>query len=144
MSKKSLILVILQFSSFIFFALDKNLFAKNFWLYLQIIGLTIGFWGILTMKFGNFNIQPEVKQQAKLVTTGLYKIIRNPMYTGILLFLGISVLKDFTPLRLVVYLILTLVLILKIFMEEQFLTNHFGKQYTAYKKKTFRLVPFIF
>jgi len=30
MSKKSLILVILQFSSFIFFALDKNLFEQIF------------------------------------------------------------------------------------------------------------------
>ena len=144
MSKKSLILVILQFSSFIFFGLDGGLFAKGFLLFIQIIGLAIGLWGIITMKLGNFNIQPEVKHSAIFTSHGPYKIIRNPMYTGLLIFFGISVLTNFNSLRLAVLIILTTSLLLKIFMEEQFLSNRFKNEYLEYKKKTYRLIPFIF
>jgi len=144
MSKKSLVLVIIQFVSFLFFGVTGGLFSTGVLLIFQVIGLAIGLWGIIAMKIGNFNVQPEVKSHAMMVTSGPYKIIRNPMYTGLLLFFGISVLANFSFLRLVVLLILTLVLILKIFMEEGFLKQKFGDVYTTYKKKTFRLIPFVF
>ncbi|WP_457616086.1 methyltransferase family protein [Lutibacter sp.] len=145
MSKKSLILVILQFSSFAFFGLNTHLFAQSSgWLGIQLIGLGIGLWGIFAMKLGNFNIQPEVKNTAKFITKGPYKIIRNPMYTGIILFFGVSVYCNYTPLRLFVFLILSTVLILKISMEEQFLSKKFGEKYLEYKAKTYRLIPFIY
>ncbi len=113
-------------------------------LFFQIIGLAIGLWGIIAMKIGNFNIQPEVKHSANFVSHGPYKIIRNPMYTGILIFFGISVSTNFNYLRLIVLLILATALVLKIFMEEQFLSEYFEKEYVEYKKKTYRLIPFIF
>ena len=144
MSKKSLILVIIQFSSFLFFGLVGNLFATKHLLALQIAGLIIGIWGIVVMKLGHFNIQPEVKNQAQLVLTGPYKIIRNPMYLGLLMFFGLSLFSKFDYLRLFVFLILTTVLILKIVMEETFLTKRFGEVYLNYKKKTYRLIPFVF
>ncbi len=144
MSKKSLALVILQFLCFAFFALNGHLFAKGSLLYLQIIGLAIGLWGILTMKLGNLNIQSEVKQNAEFISNGPYKFIRNPMYTGLLIFFSISVFTNFSYIRLGVFIVLTIVLLMKIFMEEQFLNERFEKEYLDYKKKTYRLIPFIF
>ncbi len=144
MSKKSLILVIIQFSSFIFFALLGNMFASGFLLLLQFIGLTISLWGVLVMRLGNFNVQPEVKNIANLVISGPYKMIRNPMYSGLLLFFGIATFVNFTWLRLLIFIVLSLSLILKIIMEEDFLTEKFGKEYRVYKKKTYRLIPFLF
>ncbi len=144
MSKKSLILVLLQFSCFAFFVLNGHLFAKESLLYLQIIGLAIGLWGILAMKLGNLNIQPEVKQNAKFISNGPYKFIRNPIYTGLLIFFSVSVFTNFSYVRLGVLIVLTIVLLMKIFMEEQFLNERFKKEYRDYKKKTYRLIPFIF
>lgn len=143
MSKKSLILVILQFSCFAFFALNGGLFAKGVLLFIQIIGLAIGLWGIISTKLGNLNTQPEVKQHAEFISNGSYKIIRNRMYTGLLLFFGVSIINNFSYLRLGVFVTLTIVLLMKIFMEEQFLNDHFEKEYLDNKKKTYRLIPFI-
>lgn len=144
MSKKSIVLVILQISCFIFFGLNGGLFADGIFLIVQIIGLLIGLWGIIVMRIGNFNIHPEVKQTAIFISHGPYKVIRNPMYTGILIFFGVSVINNFSYLRLIVLVILAIVLLIKIFMEEQFLSNRFETEYLNYKKKTYRLIPFVF
>jgi len=151
MSNKSRILVYIQFSSFAFFALVGSLFTTKFWLILQFLGLFLGLWGVLVMKMGNFNIQPEVKNSAIMISRGPYKIIRNPMYSGLILFFGISVFVNFdfghllfSVLRLFVFMLLTTVLLLKITMEEKFLSEKFGKNYIQYKMKTKRLIPFIF
>ncbi len=144
MSKKSLFLVLIQFTCFAFFALDRHLFAKGSLLIIQILGVGIGLWGIAAMRIGNVNIQPEVKPNAVFVSSGPYKIIRNPMYSGILIFFGMSVINHFTLLRLAILLLLATVLLMKIFMEEQFLIEKFGTRYEQYKQKTHRLIPFIF
>lgn len=144
MSKKSLVLIVIQFSCFAFFAYS-GVFTRASWLfYMQLIGFTIAVWGVLVMKLGNFNVQPEVKNIAKMVTKGPYKIIRNPMYSGLLLFFGSSVIANFSYLRLFVLLLLATILIFKIFMEESFLEERFGSTYIDYKKDTYRLIPFLF
>ena len=151
MSNKSRILIYIQFSSFVFFAIAGSLFTRDFWLILQTIGLGLGAWGVLAMRMGNFNIQPEVKTNAVMVSRGPYKIIRNPMYAGLLLFFGISVFVNFnldylshSLVRLFVFIFLTTVLIMKIHMEETFLTNKFGEGYITFKENTYRLIPFIY
>jgi protein-S-isoprenylcysteine O-methyltransferase Ste14 len=144
MSTKSLVLVIIQFSSFLYFGVDGSVFAFNYLFIIQILALGLGFWGINTMKYGNFNVQPEVKEHAQFISKGPYKIIRNPMYAGLIIFFGISVINKFNLIRLFVWLLLDTSLILKIYAEEIFLTERFGNIYLDYKKNTSRLIPFIF
>lgn len=144
MSRKSFILIIIQFSSFIYFGITGNLFGKGFLLFFQIAAVFIGLYAISVMKIGNFNIQPEVKNTAKFVVKGPYKIIRNPMYLSILLFFGISVINHFSLIKLAVFLALTTSLLLKIFSEEKFLKQRFKNSYHNYKQKTYRLIPYIF
>ncbi len=144
MSKKSLILVIVQFACFAFFIFSGGLFAKKIGLLFQGIGFVISLWGVLAMKIGNFNVQPEVKSTAVFIRNGPYKIIRNPMYSGLILFFGTSLISYFSPLRIAVLAVLILVFLEKIKLEEKFLSEKFGKPYLDFKKNTYRLIPFIF
>ena len=144
MSKKSLILVIIQFSSFAYFLFSGRFMAKNYWIIIQIIGFIISLWGILAMKLGNFNIQPEVNPTAHFVSNGPYKFIRNPMYSGLILFFGAAVISNYSLLHTAVFIILIIVFIEKIKMEEGFLSIKFGDQYTNYLSNTYRLIPLIY
>jgi len=144
MSTKSAILVFLQFASFLFFLIDKHLIAHNYLISIQILGIILALWGISTIKKGRFNIQPELSSNAQLITDGPFKYIRNPMYTGIILFFSVSVGIYFTFYRLGVLLLLIAVLLLKIKSEEVFLELKFGSNYKNYKAASKRLIPFIF
>lgn len=144
MSKKSLILVVIQFAIFAFFIFSRGLLANNNWLVVQILGFCISLWGVLAMKIGNFNVQPEVRSSAIFKTNGPYKIIRNPMYLGLILFFVASIISNYSYLRLSVLIVLFIVFIEKIKLEEQFLSERFGEDYVEYTKKTYRLIPFIY
>ena len=143
MSKKSSILVILQIITMIYLLLFNSPFVREIGLFIQIIGIVIGLWGILTMRIGNFNIQPEVKSTS-LVTKGPYRWIRNPMYTAVILFYLPIVVLNFNWMNALVFIVLIAVLLMKIKSEEQFLKERFGEDYLLYKKMTKRLIPFVF
>jgi len=144
MSNKSKILVIAQFSCFAYFIFNKGILAQNNWVFIQIFGFLISLSGILTMKINNFNIQPEVKLNAVFISTGIYKYLRNPMYTGIILIFIVTIINSFSIISMLVYLLLIYILLEKIKLEEIFLSNRFGKTYTDYKAKTSKLIPFLY
>lgn len=144
MSKRSQVLVFLQFACFAYFIFDSTLLANNYLITIQFIGFVILIWGVIVMRIRYFNVQPEVKINANLVTKGPYKIIRNPMYLGLILFFTASIISNFSFFNLGVLIILIIVLISKIGMEEDLLSERFGKEYENYKKKTYRLIPYIY
>lgn len=76
-----------------------------------------------------------------LVTTGIYSLVRNPSYVGLLL----SSFAWNLAFRSIVGLILSALmippLIARIHAEERLLTSQFGTEYEAYRKRTWRLVP---
>lgn len=143
MSSLSLFLVIAQFALLLYLTYT-GVFAKGMILKLmQLIGIGISVWGVLAMRIGNFNIQPEVRATT-LVQNGPYRWIRNPMYLGILLFFGASLISNFDLRRVISFLLLIIVFLLKISREETFLENHFGANYLNYKSKTKKILPFLF
>lgn len=144
MSTYSLFLVIAQFSLIGFLIWNGNILQWNpFVLILQAAGLLIAFWGAFTIKIGNFNIQPEVKA-VLLVTSGPFKWIRNPMYLGILAIFIPAALLEENILQQILCLLLIVVLVLKIRREEQLLYKRFCTSYLLYKKKTWRLIPYVY
>jgi protein-S-isoprenylcysteine O-methyltransferase Ste14 len=95
------------------------------------------------MKPSNMNITPVPKPGGQLVTHGIYRIIRHPMYIAQLLVVGALVAEYFSFLRLAVLLILTVNLILKLNFEEARLVRHF-EGYETYRQSTWRLIPYLY
>ncbi len=144
MSRSSLLLVIAQGLLIGALLYNSVSFSVEYIpLLFKVCGLAIALWGVLAMRIGNFNVQPEVKSEA-LVTRGPYRILRNPMYTGILLFLIPAAFIPLNIINSILYGGLFTVLVLKTYKEEQLLLTTFGDSYTSYKKNTYRLIPYLF
>jgi protein-S-isoprenylcysteine O-methyltransferase Ste14 len=85
-------------------------------------------------------IQPD----HKLKTDGIYKHVRHPSYTGLLVAMIGWVLVFQSTIGLVLNIILFLLLLSRMADEEKFLEAEFGDEYRAYREKTRRLVPFMY
>ena len=141
---KGYLLVVIQVICLIFiFTSGFPLAYHPLPLVLEIIGIILGIWAVAVMDVCNLNIAPYIKKDAHLVMHGPYSRIRHPMYSAALLIIWPLVFDQYSLLRLIACLILTVDLLIKMFYEEKLLREHFS-EYEAYMKKTSRLIPFIF
>ncbi len=137
-------LVAIQLLSLGFIALSGPLFAANpALLLLEGAAGFLGLWAIGTMGIGNFNVAPDVKPQARLVTSGPYRLIRHPMYTALLIGALALVLDAFSPLRLAIWLVLFIDLLVKLSYEERLLSRDL-QGYSAHMQRTKRLIPYLY
>ena len=85
----------------------------------------------------------EVKKDQKVIDTGLYGIIRHPMYlVTIILFLSIPLILN-SLITLIIFLIYPIIIIKRISTEEKLLEKEL-KGYKEYKKKVkYKLIPYI-
>ena len=85
----------------------------------------------------------EVQENQKVIDTGLYGIIRHPMYSStILLFLSIPLVLG-SLFSFLIFLLYPIIIVKRIKNEEQVLEQGL-KGYLEYKKKVkYRLIPFI-
>jgi protein-S-isoprenylcysteine O-methyltransferase Ste14 len=79
-----------------------------------------------------------------LVSSGIYKYIRHPLYCSLLL-LGTGImLKNPGTFQILLGCINAIAIYLTARIEEKEMTNKFGDQYTIYMKKTKMFIPFVF
>ena len=85
----------------------------------------------------------QVHQNQKVINTGLYRIVRHPMYFAtLLLFLSVPIILG-SFYSFVIFLTYPFILTARIHFEEAFLENNL-EGYTLYRKKVkYRLIPFI-
>lgn len=85
----------------------------------------------------------EVKEDQKVVDTGLYGIVRHPMYAVTLfLFLSMPLILN-SPISFMIMLGYIPIIVKRILNEEEFLEKEL-KGYTEYKKKVrYRLIPYL-
>ena len=112
-------------------------------LFLLAMSVVLGVWTLGFNRWGNFNIRPELRRGAKLVTGGPYRWIRHPMYASVLLGVGALVHADARLWRVALLVALLVVLMMKAAREESYLRGAFP-EYSAYASRTWRLVPFIY
>jgi|JI10StandDraft_1071094.scaffolds.fasta_scaffold00736_15 protein-S-isoprenylcysteine O-methyltransferase Ste14 len=141
---KSYLLVFFQFSliGILFFtSIDFNFNPLAIALITTSILLLLG--AILAMQSSKLRIRPEPMAAATLITKGPYKLIRHPMYTAVLIGCTALIIHDYNLIRLVMFVSLTLVLLIKLTWEEKMLSEKFH-DYNNYMKTSYRLIPFLF
>lgn len=109
-------------------------------LVIALVGIAWVAWTVLFNRWGNFNIRPEPRAGARLVTDGPYRWVRHPMYLGSLVIgLGACVAGP-QPWRFVAWALLAVVLIAKARREERGLLVQFPG-YAAYRQGRRFLIP---
>jgi protein-S-isoprenylcysteine O-methyltransferase Ste14 len=106
---------------------------------LLIAGLLIVFAGYLGLG-SSFAVVPRPPDGGQLVTSGLYRFVRNPIYAGLIAAMAGASLGSASWLGLAVTAVLAVVLDLKTRREEVFLRERFP-EYAAYAARTSKFVP---
>ena len=91
----------------------------------------------------NWSLSVQEKESHELIQQGMYKIVRHPIYTGLLLlFTGNAIIVgDYRGIIAVGIVFISFWWKLK--KEEKVLSAIFKQQYTDYQKKTKALIPFL-
>lgn len=139
----SYILVSLQFIFIAILLVEHGLHIPTiFALLIFILGCGFGLYTVKHNPLGNFNITPEIKENASLITTGAYRYIRHPMYFSVLVMMLGIVLSKPTLLSLFIYVLLVVTLFLKA-QKEEMLWIEQSSEYKNYRRKTKRIIPFV-
>jgi len=94
-------------------------------------------------RFGTAELRTEEDHQ--LFTQGIYKYIRNPMYSGgLIATIGFCLVFRCIITLIIMFIYAFLVYRMRINEEERILLEKFGKEFEEYKKKTKKLIPFIY
>lgn len=108
----------------------------------QLIALLIILLSVLqagALSFLGLNQLFDKDKTAHNVTRGLYRFVRHPLYTGILLFIWLT--PTMTQNSLTVYLGSTLYILVGAYFEEKKLVQDFGDEYIQYMRKVPMIIP---
>lgn len=149
LKRKDYLFVGLQFLLFLLYFLDIEIitFEIPYWLeifciFTSILRLIVLVLGMLQLN-DNLSPFPSPKSNSELVQTGLYKFIRHPIYTGILIaFLAFGFYST-SLFRILITLILYILFHFKSKFEEEQLRERYP-EYANYQKETGRFFPVLF
>jgi protein-S-isoprenylcysteine O-methyltransferase Ste14 len=128
--------------------LDARFLPAAAWLFwagaaLTLAGLSFTVWARVHLG-RNWSGIVTVKEGHELITSGPYRIVRHPIYTGLLLaFVGSAVGLGEWRGVLAVALVLA-ALWRKLRVEEAWMREQFGAVYESYAQRVAALVPFLF
>lgn len=115
-----------------------------FWLgaLLTLAGLLFAVWARIHLGT-NWSASIQVKQDHQLITSGPYRFVRHPIYSGLLMaFVGSALAR--ADWRAVVAVVIALSAIWrKLSIEEQRMREQFGRAYDEYATRVPALLPFV-
>lgn len=112
---------------------------KIFGLKPALVGTAISFLGLTLIAIG----WAQILRAKGLVSTGIYRYLRHPQYTGILLFTFGWLVHWPSIVLLILWPILILMYVWLARQEEKQAFEEFGESYIAYAKRTKRFIPFV-
>jgi protein-S-isoprenylcysteine O-methyltransferase Ste14 len=90
----------------------------------------------------NWSREPSIQAGHELVTSGPYRFVRHPIYTGLLAAIfGAALVAG--SVWLFVFVSFLVMFVWRVKTEEKFMMHLFPQQYPEYKKRTSALIPFV-
>ena len=121
-----------------------SVFNISFWLGIvcAVTGLVLMAWTISDFsRIGKGTLAPW-EPTRKLIVSGPYRHVRNPMITGVMfILLAESVMFQSWPIAVWLAIFTTLNLFYMLLSEEKGLEKRFGEEYRVYKKNVPRWIP---
>jgi protein-S-isoprenylcysteine O-methyltransferase Ste14 len=108
-----------------------------------IIGLVITVNAQMTLK-RNYSGTLRIREGHQLITHGIYKYVRHPVYTGTLLRTFAIPIYTTSLLGFLFALVGIPLFIYRIGVEEQMLIEEFSDEYLEYTKATRKLFPYVY
>jgi protein-S-isoprenylcysteine O-methyltransferase Ste14 len=136
-----IVLLLLRLGVFRGHVVTHNPWLQITGLVIFLLGLALAVWARVFLG-RNWGMPMSEKADPELVTTGPYRTVRHPIYSGIILaMIG-------TTLAVSLYWLIAVALLGAYFgysavMEERYMAGRFPDSYPPYKKSTKMLVPFI-
>jgi protein-S-isoprenylcysteine O-methyltransferase Ste14 len=121
---------------------SHTIYAEIIGAILFVLGLSLAIWARLYLG-ENWGMPMTLKVEPELVTSGPYRFVRHPIYSGIL----IAILGTALSTNIVLIFVMCIAGIYFIYsahIEERNMLKIFPKTYPDYKRRTKMLLPFIF
>jgi protein-S-isoprenylcysteine O-methyltransferase Ste14 len=135
------VVVLLRTKAMRHLAFSRDAWLEAVGLALFLLGLGLAVWARLHIG-RNWGMPMTRKTDPELVTTGPYRTVRHPIYSGILLALvgtGLAV----SAYWLVLAVLAGAYFVYSALMEERYMGERFPESYPAYKRSTKMLIPFV-
>jgi protein-S-isoprenylcysteine O-methyltransferase Ste14 len=86
----------------------------------------------------------DFEKTTRLVTTGIYRFIRHPLYSSLLFLAWGAFFKDLSLFSGTLVVLATIFLVLTARADEAECIRYFGSEYLEYRKHTKLFIPFLF
>ncbi len=142
----SLIPIPILNSSFLNIYFPQNIsYFHEYWIYFALLGIFFVIVGIIFANKANkvYKVKALDESSSKLITTGIFRIIRHPIYSAWgIIFLGAAIISDSFVSLIICSLILLILEVNAIIEENLILIPKYSKTYEQYKEKTpYRIIP---
>jgi protein-S-isoprenylcysteine O-methyltransferase Ste14 len=136
------IVVLARLGAFRHDGINSNPWLAGVGLVLFAMGLLVAVWARRYIG-RNWGMPMTEKKDPELVTSGPYRLVRHPIYSGILL-AGTGTALGVSWTGLIIVALAGIYFGYSAVIEERFLTRSFPDTYPEYKRATNRLVPFLY
>ena len=110
-------------------------------LILCALGLSLAIWARKYLGW-NWGLPMSVKENPELVTTGPYRYVRHPIYSGMLLAMLGSALAS-GVLWLILFIVFGTFFVIAARSEERLMLRQFPAEYPEYRARTKAIIPFV-